>query len=87
MEFGVEFCNMPLHDNRQEYRIVIIVFTTLAMFFVAFRVASKFITKSPWGPDDTWALIAFVRYLLLHLAPYWLEAVILDTCDCIHTTG
>ena len=70
MEFGVEFCNMPLHDNRQEYRIVIIVFTTLAMFFVAFRVASKFITKSPWGPDDTWALIAFVRYLLLHLAPY-----------------
>jgi hypothetical protein len=68
MEFGVKACNMPLQDNRQEYRAVIIVFTTLAMFFVALRVSSKFITKIPWGPDDTWVVIAFVRYFLFLLA-------------------
>lgn len=60
IHMGKELCEMPLQDNRQEYRAVIVVFATLSFFFVILRVASKIIAKNTWGPDDTWAVVTFV---------------------------
>ncbi|KAL6921243.1 hypothetical protein FSHL1_005214 [Fusarium sambucinum] len=64
---GIEFqnsvssiCNVPTADNRGMYRDIIIVFATFSFTFVVLRVVSKLIAKTPWGPDDTWAIIAFV---------------------------
>ncbi|CVK94968.1 uncharacterized protein FMAN_13233 [Fusarium mangiferae] len=56
---GKELCQMPLQDNRQEYRATIIVFATLSFFFFVLRVTSKILTKNAWGTDDTWAAITF----------------------------
>ncbi|CEI66289.1 unnamed protein product [Fusarium venenatum] len=63
---GIEFqnsvssiCNVPTADNRGMYRDIIIVFATFSFAFVVLRVVSKLIVKTPWGPDDTWAIIAF----------------------------
>ncbi|KAF5715300.1 hypothetical protein FMUND_6929 [Fusarium mundagurra] len=60
-------------DNRQKYRIVIIIFTTLAMLFVALRVASKMIARIPWGADDIWAFITF--FILIPLTVLTLHAI------------
>ncbi|KAM0080747.1 hypothetical protein ACKRZS_007124 [Fusarium odoratissimum] len=60
---GKELCQMPMQDNRQEYRAIVIVFATLASIFVVLRVACKMITKNTWGADDTWAVVTFVRWL------------------------
>ncbi|PNP76074.1 hypothetical protein FNYG_10632 [Fusarium nygamai] len=59
IHMGKELCDMPLQDNRQEYRAVVVVFATLSFLFVMLRVASKIITKDTWGPDDTWAVVTF----------------------------
>ncbi|KAI1014393.1 hypothetical protein LB504_012163 [Fusarium proliferatum] len=56
---GKELCQMPLQDNRQEYRATIIVFATLSFFFFVLRVTSKILTKNAWGTDDAWAAITF----------------------------
>ncbi|CVL08381.1 uncharacterized protein FPRN_13260 [Fusarium proliferatum] len=56
---GKKLCQMPLQDNRQEYRATIIVFATLSFFFFLLRVTSKIVTKNTWGTDDTWAAITF----------------------------
>ncbi|KAF5575107.1 hypothetical protein FPCIR_13300 [Fusarium pseudocircinatum] len=60
IQMGKELCEMPIQDNRQEYRAVIVVFATLTFSFVMLRIASKIITKSTWGADDTWAVVTFV---------------------------
>lgn len=64
---GKKLCQMPLQDNRQEYRATIIVFATLSFFFFLLRVTSKIVTKNTWGTDDTWAAITFVYWLSLGL--------------------
>lgn len=60
IHMGKELCEMPMQDNRQEYRAVIVVFATLSFFFVMLRVASKIVTNNTWGSDDTWAVVTFV---------------------------
>ncbi|PTD11150.1 hypothetical protein HYE67_010232 [Fusarium culmorum] len=67
---GLEFegtvasiCNVPTRDDRQMFRYIIIVFALFSFTFVFLRVASRLIVKTPWGPDDTWAMIAFVLFL------------------------
>jgi hypothetical protein len=63
---GIEFqnsvssiCDIPTADNRGMYRDIIIAFATFSFTFVGLRVASRLIVKTPWGPDDTWVIIAF----------------------------
>ncbi|EKJ72974.1 hypothetical protein FPSE_06870 [Fusarium pseudograminearum CS3096] len=65
---GLEFegavasiCNVSTKDDRQMFRYIIIVFASFSFTFVFLRVASRLIVKTPWGPDDTWAMIAFQR--------------------------
>ncbi|UZP35189.1 hypothetical protein NXS19_003005 [Fusarium pseudograminearum] len=64
---GLEFegavasiCNVSTKDDRQMFRYIIIVFASFSFTFVFLRVASRLIVKTPWGPDDTWAMIAFL---------------------------
>ncbi|KAL9561952.1 hypothetical protein ACKAV7_013875 [Fusarium commune] len=70
---GKELCQMPMQDNRQEYRATIIVFATLSFFFVVLRVASKIITKNTWGADDTWAVVTF--FILIPFTVFTLLAI------------
>ncbi|KAF5597686.1 hypothetical protein FPANT_4017 [Fusarium pseudoanthophilum] len=73
VHLGKELCEMPMQDNRQEYRAVIIVFATLSFFFVVLRVASKITTKNTWGADDTWAVVTF--FILIPFTVFTLLAI------------
>ncbi|KAL5591374.1 hypothetical protein FOVSG1_010263 [Fusarium oxysporum f. sp. vasinfectum] len=70
---GKELCQMPMQDNRQEYRAIVIVFATLASIFVVLRVACKMITKNTWGADDTWAVVTF--FILIPFTVFALLAI------------
>ncbi|KAL7755222.1 hypothetical protein ACKLNR_014979 [Fusarium oxysporum f. sp. zingiberi] len=70
---GKELCQMPMQDNRQEYRATIIVFATLSFSFIVLRVASKIITKNTWGADDTWAVVTF--FILIPFTVFTLLAI------------
>ncbi|KAI1032600.1 hypothetical protein LB503_012636 [Fusarium chuoi] len=70
---GKELCQMPLQDNRQEYRATIIVFATLSFFFFVLRVTSKIVTRNTWGTDDTWAAITF--FILIPFTVFTLLAI------------
>ncbi|KAF4960405.1 hypothetical protein FGADI_1052 [Fusarium gaditjirri] len=70
---GKELCQMPLEDNRQEYRAVVILFAALSFFFVGLRVAAKIVTKNTWGTDDTWAVITL--FILIPFTVFTLLAI------------
>ncbi|KAF5710954.1 hypothetical protein FMUND_9305 [Fusarium mundagurra] len=73
IHLGKELCEMPMEDNRQEYRAVVVVFATLSFIFVMLRVASKIISKNTWGPDDTWAVVTF--FILVPFTMFILLAI------------
>ncbi|KAF5553618.1 hypothetical protein FNAPI_6695 [Fusarium napiforme] len=73
IRMGKEVCEMPMQDNRQEYRAVIVVFATLSFSFVVLRLASKIITKNTWGADDTWAVVTF--FILIPFTVFALLAI------------
>ncbi|KAF5235614.1 hypothetical protein FANTH_11633 [Fusarium anthophilum] len=57
---GKELCDVPIQDDRQKYRAVIVVFASLSFFFAMLRIVSKVITEITWGADDTWAVVTLV---------------------------
>ncbi|KAG5660127.1 hypothetical protein KAF25_003649 [Fusarium avenaceum] len=58
--FVTSICNIPSGDHRQEYRVIIIVFTALSFVFVVLRVVTRLFIKTSWGADDTWAVMSFL---------------------------
>lgn len=61
LNFTRTTCGLPAEDHRQEVRVVTLTMFALATIFFIIRMIVKYLRFTPWGVDDTWLAIGFVR--------------------------
>lgn len=54
-------CGLPAEDRRRSVRVVTLTMFALASVFFLIRMVVKYLRFTPWGADDTWLAVGFVR--------------------------